>query len=72
MTLPACPLLTRTEVEHLTLFSTSGLYAAMNRGEFPRPVRIGRRKVAWRRDDVEEWLANRPIAHPDAQHPHGQ
>jgi prophage regulatory protein len=28
----------------------------MNHGEFPRPVRIGRRAVGWRSSDVEEWL----------------
>jgi prophage regulatory protein len=27
--------------------SKSGIYAAMTLGEFPRPVKIGKRAVAW-------------------------
>lgn len=30
-------------------------------GSFPAPVRIGPRRIAWRRGDVEAWLAQRKI-----------
>ena len=29
---------------------------------FPKPIQLGTRAVAWRSEDVEEWLANRPEA----------
>lgn len=38
------------------------LYAAIARGEFPAPVRLGARAVGWRRSDVEAWLASRKTA----------
>jgi prophage regulatory protein len=38
------------------------LYAAIAEGNFPAPVRIGRRAVAWREADVLQWLASRPDA----------
>ena len=28
----------------------------MDDGEFPRPVRIGRRAVGWRAEDIENWF----------------
>jgi prophage regulatory protein len=49
-------LLRRPEVEHLVGLRRSAIYDAMSRGEFPRPVRIGRRAVAWREADVLRWL----------------
>jgi prophage regulatory protein len=33
--------------------STATLYDWMNRGLFPRPVRIGSRMVAWSEDDLD-------------------
>ena len=38
----------------------STVYAMMARGEFPRPVRIGARAVAWRASAIDEWIASRP------------
>jgi prophage regulatory protein len=35
------------------------LYDAINRGDFPAPVKLGARAVGWRRADVELWLASR-------------
>ena len=62
-------LLKRGAVEELTLLSRSAIYAAMEAGEFPRPVRIGKRAVAWRQEDIEAWLASRPIALPGGDQP---
>ncbi len=57
-------LIRRPEVEQITRLSRSAIYAAMDAGEFPRPVRIGRRAVAWRLADIEVWLQTRPRAVP--------
>ena len=63
-------LLRRPEVEKLTGLSRSSIYALMDRGEFPRPRRIGQRAVAWDEATLERWLATREVADPrDVQAP---
>ena len=62
-------LLKRPEVERITRLSRSAIYAAMDAGEFPRPVRIGRRAVAWWLAVIEAWLASRPTALPGGDQP---
>lgn len=52
----------RKEVEVACGLSRSAIYAAMDRGDFPRPVRIGVRAVGWPVSRIEEWLAARPDA----------
>ena len=31
-------------------------------GNFPAPLQLGPNRIAWRRDEVERWLATRPRA----------
>lgn len=31
-------------------------------GTFPAPVKLSEARIAWRRDEVEKWLADRPRA----------
>ena len=50
----------RGDVERLTGLSRSTIYEMMANGEFPRPVKIGRRAVAWRESDIAGWQAQRP------------
>lgn len=57
MTFPT--LMRRPEVERVTLLSTATIYRLMSSGEFPRPIRLGKRAVAWRADDVRHWLDSR-------------
>ena len=52
-------ILRRPAVEARTGLSRSTIYAAMARGEFPQPVRLGPRAVGWRESDVAKWLASR-------------
>ncbi|MEX3314986.1 helix-turn-helix transcriptional regulator [Sulfitobacter sp. PS-8MA] len=54
--------LRRPAVETLTGLSRSSLYAMMEAGAFPRPVRIRKRAVAWPESTVAAWLAARPSA----------
>ncbi|WP_039017402.1 helix-turn-helix transcriptional regulator [Halocynthiibacter namhaensis] len=56
--------LRRPAVEAATGLSRSSLYAMMDAGEFPRPIRIGKRAVAWPESTVNAWLSQRPIAIP--------
>lgn len=50
------------KVTSLTALSKSKLYLLMAKGEFPRPVSLGARAVAWRLDEIEAWIAARPVA----------
>ena len=60
---PQVPLLlSRAEVERLCGLSTSSLYRAMRRGEFPEPLRISARAVRWRSDEIASWIQTRPRA----------
>jgi prophage regulatory protein len=43
----------------------SAIYWAMARGEFPRPIKIGPRAVAWIESEINDWIASR-IAKRDA------
>jgi prophage regulatory protein len=52
-------LLRRPKVEARTGLSRSTIYDWMKRGDFPQPVKLGTRIVAWRQSDIEEWLQNR-------------
>lgn len=52
-------LLRRPEVEARTGLSRSTLYEWMKRGEFPQPVKLGARLVAWRESDINAWLESR-------------
>ncbi|WP_419932236.1 helix-turn-helix transcriptional regulator [Candidatus Poriferisodalis sp.] len=60
---PQAPLLlSRPEVERLTGLSTSSLYRAMRSSDFPEPLRIGKRAVRWRYDEIRAWIEERPRA----------
>jgi len=55
-------LLRRPEVETLIGLRRSAIYDLMSREEFPRPVRLGARAVAWRESDIAAWIAAREKA----------
>lgn len=50
------------EVRQVTGLSTSTIYAMIARGEFPRPVRLGKRAVGWPEHVLREWLRTREQA----------
>ena len=52
----------RTELEKLTGLSRSTIYALMDKGEFPRPVRMTTKAVAWPESKITEWLEQRQTA----------
>lgn len=39
--------------------SKTTIYAMMKMGTFPAPVKIGQRAVAWRRSEIDQWIATR-------------
>jgi len=50
-----------TEVAYLTGLSRSTLYDRIALGEFPQPVNLGPKSVAWRCGDIYQWLDTRPV-----------
>lgn len=57
-------LLRRPQVEALTGLSRSALYLLIKTGQFPGPVRLGQRSVAWRESAVQLWISSRPSTTP--------
>ncbi|WP_081856756.1 AlpA family transcriptional regulator [Sphingobium sp. DC-2] len=59
-------LLSRPEVEAETRLSRSTIYRQIEAGQFPRPIRVGIRAVAWWESDIHQWKNSRPPS--DAGH----
>ncbi len=47
------------QVREATGHCTSWIYEAMRRGDFPAPIRIGAKAVAWDASDIANWQARR-------------
>lgn len=57
-------LLRLPQVREVTGLSRSTLYSMMKVGQFPKSVKLSDfgRCVAWREQDVEEWVVSRKLA----------
>lgn len=55
-------LIRRPDVEKATGLRRSTIYAMMAEGSFPKPIRIGKRAVAWRASEVHAWIEAREAA----------
>lgn len=53
------PLLRLPRVIHMTGLGRSTIYRMITRKQFPCPVRLGLRSVAWRHSDLSEWIEER-------------
>ena len=42
-----------------TGLSNSTLYYFINEGTFPKPVKLGKRTVAWKKSEIDEWIDSR-------------
>jgi len=54
------------DVSELVGLKRAAIYFQMAEGTFPRPVKIGKRAVAWRERDIQEWIRSRVEAAGDA------
>ena len=52
-------ILRRRQVEERTGLSKSSIYLAIQRGEFPHPINIGKRAVGWLEFDIDAWVQER-------------
>lgn len=48
------------EVEKRCGYKRAWIYSLMAQGRFPKQVRLGNRSVAWRSDDIQNWINSRP------------
>lgn len=55
----AMQLLRLPETLEKTGLTRSALYAAINAGRFPKPVKIGLKAVAWPAAELDEWIEKR-------------
>jgi len=55
----ACRLVDLDAVMDLTSLRRATIYAMVKDGEFPKPRKLGKRRIAWREADVIEWLESR-------------
>jgi prophage regulatory protein len=56
---PQLRLLRLKEVIAKTGISRSSIYAAVQAGDFPRPVKIGARSSAWLESEINIWIRDR-------------
>ncbi|MCC5451689.1 AlpA family transcriptional regulator [Rheinheimera sp. UJ51] len=54
-----CRLLKRSEVSKATTLCKTSIYELMKTGDFPKPINIGGRRVAWLQSDIETWITDR-------------
>lgn len=55
-------LLTSKEIESVVGLSRTAIYRMEIRGDFPKRVKIGARKIGWYESEVNDWLARRERA----------
>ena len=53
-------LLTKKQLRELVPLAYSSIWQLIRQGDFPKAVRIGRQRVAWREDEVRAWIESRP------------
>ncbi len=64
-TVSIAPLLRLRKVLEVTGLGRSTVYRMMSERSFPAPVRLGKRAVAWRHEDVQQWtLSRQPMPEP--------
>lgn len=61
-------LLNERQVAELVGVSKSTLRRMVSANEFPKPIRIGKRAIRWRRSEVLEWIDSRPRATEENLH----
>jgi len=53
------PLILAKEVSELTSYNRNHLRRLEAKGKFPRRIRIGANRVAWVRQEIDDWLLAR-------------
>ena len=61
--------LRRRQVMARTGLAQSSIYELVAADEFPRPVRLSRRRVGWIQSEVEDWIRQRIAARRELEQP---
>ena len=56
------PLLSEKLVMHITGKKRTSIHMAMKTGDFPLPIKTGKRQIAWKSSSIKQWIDSRPIA----------
>ena len=48
------------QVAQLVNLSAPAIHHRYRAGTFPLPIRLGPRTIAWRRSDIDDWVAKQP------------
>ncbi|MBI5427673.1 MAG: AlpA family phage regulatory protein [Nitrospinae bacterium] len=59
---PAVKILSRREVSRIIGAGVVSLWRWERAGHFPARIQIGPRRVGWRQDEIEAWIASRKPA----------
>ncbi|HEN9559530.1 helix-turn-helix transcriptional regulator [Acinetobacter baumannii] len=59
-------LIRRKEVQNKTGFGPSSIYAMMAKGQFPKPIKLSERRVAWIESEIDQWIYERIAQHQAA------
>lgn len=59
-------LLRLPSVKEQTGLSRSAIYAAINAGTFPPPLKVSERAVAWTQSSIDSWIETRIAANKEA------
>lgn len=54
--------LSPNKVAELTTLHRATIYRKVAGGDFPKPVRVSERRIAFRETDVRAWMAERELA----------
>lgn len=57
----AARLIRLPEVISRTGMSRSTIYLRLKQGNFPQPVEIGPRSIAWYSDEITDWIESREL-----------
>ncbi|MBV8774452.1 MAG: AlpA family phage regulatory protein [Deltaproteobacteria bacterium] len=54
-------ILRKPDLESITGLDRATIARLIQKGQFPRPVRLSLRAVGWKASDVEEWIRSRQL-----------
>jgi prophage regulatory protein len=60
-------LISMKEISARVPFTKVHIYRLMNRGEFPRSIKIGKRRVCWRESDIDAWISSKVAKSSDTE-----
>lgn len=61
--MPEYKLLRLNEVIAVTRLGKTTIYGMIKNAEFPKPIRLGKRTVAWLESDIHSFVQNRISGH---------